>query len=62
MLKFKSPLGLKEPTVLFLNWSVKVHTPSEYKAGNDSISCALYHVPQLCLLSVLNYVAWHYVK
>lgn len=36
--RFKSPVGLKDPMVPFLNQSVKVHIPSGYNADNDSSS------------------------
>lgn len=60
--RFKSPVGLKDPMVPFLNQSVKVHIPSGYNADNDSSSWAVYDIPQMCLLSVLNHVAWSYMK
>lgn len=34
----------------------------QYNADNNSFSRAICYVPQLCLLPVLNYVAWLYVK
>lgn len=60
--RLKSLVGLKESVVLLLIQSVKVHIPSEFNSEKYSFSCAIYYVPQLCSLPVLNYVARAHVK